>query len=168
MTPHDSPLLIWVGNSEQPARRETDHFRFILRTVGADPVRLTKMAASKNSLDLGARILHHCTSAGPCFMSPSCLSRNIFLKTKRNVLILNQWDLEVKLYYIYTDVRKKSNYKYKFTNLNTHTHTHTHTHTERLDSLSSHFAYISQCLCSEMHCCVFPHLPIWCLFCHCE
>lgn len=43
MTPHDSPLLIWVGNSEQPARRDTHQFRFILRTVGADPVRLTEM-----------------------------------------------------------------------------------------------------------------------------
>ena len=43
MTPHDSPLLIWVGNSEQPARRETHQFRFILWTVGADPVRLAEM-----------------------------------------------------------------------------------------------------------------------------
>lgn len=43
MTPRDSPLLIWVGNGEQPVRRETDHFRFISRTVRADPGRLAKM-----------------------------------------------------------------------------------------------------------------------------
>lgn len=36
MTPRDSPLLIWVGNSEQPVGGETDHFRFISRTVRAD------------------------------------------------------------------------------------------------------------------------------------
>lgn len=77
MTPHDSPLLIWVGNSEQPAKKETDHFRFILRTVGADPVRLTEMAGSKNSLGFGARILYQCMSAGLCFMSPTCVCRNI-------------------------------------------------------------------------------------------
>lgn len=55
MTPHDSPLLIWVGNSKQPARRETDHFRFILWTVAADPVRLM--------------VQEYCMRGGPCFTS---------------------------------------------------------------------------------------------------
>lgn len=61
MTPRDSPLLIWVGNSEQAVRRETDHFRFISRTVRADPGRLRKMA----NFDIGGKKI---VSLYECFL----------------------------------------------------------------------------------------------------
>lgn len=54
MTPRDSPLLIWVGNREQPARRETEDSRSC-RSEGTH---------KHDYFYTGGRILCHCLWAG--------------------------------------------------------------------------------------------------------